>query len=398
MIRIRTITYNASASAPADDELRRIMHCAAKWDRACEPHTQRVNLAESHDPVSLREVRRILRICDISPIRWVNVPLNPVSGNVNKLCRNALDVLSLSSRTFVNLIGVDGGTIINGAFDGYAGLTRAVAALDRSGKNNFRLGLSYNIGHDCPFFPFTRSKGDELTFSVGFEMVQDINEALRKTRKEDLAGKRDEILAVVKPQIDRYAEIAYQMEKETGVRFRGFDFSLAPVIGDSGSIVTILNSLGVFNFGHTGTMFMTSYLTDILKGLAQTYPSVGFSGVMYSLLEDLDLCAINNKRGVTLEQMTALSTMCGCGLDMIPVSGDITDDEIYSCCLDIAGISCREKKPLGVRLLPIPGTRRNQKAWTSISEDADFIANTRVVPLDANLLPQMGDKFEYLVY
>ena len=396
MIGIRSITYNATGDAA--DELQAIIRCSSLWDRLYEPHTQRINLPEAYEPVDPDWIRSILRVCDISSIRWVCVPFNPKGGNAGELADSAVEVLGLSHRTFANLIGIDDGNIADGVFSHYASLIRRAALLDRSGRENFRSGLSFNIGHDCPFFPFTRSRGDALSFSIALELIQDVNEALHKSTRHDLVGMREDLLAALKPQVEQIAEIASHIEKETGIVFRGFDFSLAPVIGPAGSIITTLNALRVFNFGHTGTVFATSYLTDILKKLADEFPSVGFSGVMYSLLEDLELCSINNEREISLEQMTMLATMCGCGLDMIPVSGDITDEEINACCMDIAGISCKYDKPLGVRLLPIPGTTRNERATTAISGNADFIANTHIVPLDVNLLLQAGQGFGYLVY
>ena len=51
----------------------------------------------------------------------------------------------------------------------------------------------------------------------------------------------------------------------------------------------------------------------------------------------------------------AFSVMCGCGIDMVPVPGDISAEEIASIMLDIAAVAIRLNKPLGVRLLPIPG-------------------------------------------
>ena len=152
----------------------------------------------------------------------------------------------------------------------------------------------------------------------------------------------------------------------------------------------------MFDFGRTGTLFATGYLTNILKHLAARFPSVGFSGVMYSLLEDLELCAINNQRGVTLEQLISLSTMCGCGVDMVPVYGQVKNEELLSVFLDIAGISCRLHKPLGVRILPVPECRRGRAGFTSFHNDSDFVANTRIVDLNVNLIADPGASLRYL--
>jgi len=368
------------------------------WDEMFAPHTQRINMHEVYNSFNINKLNEILELCNYSSIRWVNVPINLKNGNVKELFSFAYNVLKFSGRTFINLIGVENGVINSGIFNEYASLIYDVGKLDHTGINNFRLGLSFNIGYDCPFFPFTRSSGKENVFTIALEMVEDINSALKAYKCRDLTKIRNRIIEAVDTQIRNIYRIAKTIEKRSGIKFGGFDFSLAPVISDMGSIVSIFNSLGIYNFGHAGTMFATSFITDILKGFAEKYPSVGFSGVMFSLLEDLELCAINNGRGITVEQLTMLSTMCGCGLDMVPVSGDITKEEIHSLCLDIAGISCKYKKPLGIRLLPIPGVKRNQVGYTSISGDADFIANTRVVPLDVNIVPNMIKKFKFMRY
>ena len=188
-----------------------------------------------------------------------------------------------------------------------------------------------------------------------------------------------------------------RLQHETSGKFHGFDFSLAPVIGENGSVVTILNRFGIFDFGRTGTLFATGYLTSLLKHLALQFKSVGFSGVMYSLLEDLELCAINNRRGISLEQLISLSTMCGCGADMIPVYGDVSENELLSIFLDVAGISNRLKKPLGVRILPIPGCNKGGKYFTRFHNDSDFIANTKVIDFEPNLIFDVGGQLDGLI-
>ena len=122
---------------------------------------------------------------------------------------------------------------------------------------------------------------------------------------------------------------------------------------------------------------------------------MGFSGVMYSLLEDLELCAINNQRGVSLDDLVKVSTMCGCGVDMVPVPYDVSLNELIAISMDIYAISTRLKKSLGIRILPIPHTRKSQVAYTNLSDDADFIANTRVLDPDINIMNKFGSEFAF---
>ena len=305
----------------------------------------------------------------------------------------AYKILSMSDRTFVNIIGVEGNEIDAAVFREYGELIRKVGKLDNTGVNNFRLGLSFNIGHDCPFFPFARATEGGVSFSIALELVEEINQLLNMGAGKSLNEIKRIIIDTISPQIDKIFSAAKEISERYGIKMGGFDFSLAPVISQDGSILAILRELGIFNFGTAGTMFATAYLTDVIKSFTDRYPCVGFSGVMYSLLEDLELCAVNNQRGVTAEQLISLSTMCGCGLDMVPIAADTKLEEISSLCMDVAAISCKYNKPLGVRLLSIPGTAKSVKSFTSISGEADFVSNTRLVNLNVNILDKECHNF-----
>ena len=400
MIGIRTITYHLPNAYNDKETLRRVQHCARVWESCHEGiHTQRLCLPAFQHPVPLNVFDDVLDSCEISPIRWVNIPFVwTAESNESKIRKFILDALGYSGRIFSNVIAMEESTLHTDALRCYSHLIHKVSKLDYSGSSNFRLGVSFNIGYNCPFFPFTRSDGKELSFSIGLEMVSGLNRLISEAPFESSQKLQEKVLRGLNKQIDELAQTAQRVSEKTKIPFGGFDFSLAPEMNNTGSVVPLLNALGVYNFGQSGTMFATAFWTDILKKLASDYPSVGFSGVMYSLLEDRDLCAINNERGIDINQLISLSTMCGCGLDMIPISGDVGANEVYSLCLDIAAISCRLNKPLGIRLLPIPGTKRGQRSLTHISGEADFIYNTRIVPLDVNVMNDVGKQFNFVKY
>ena len=67
--------------------------------------------------------------------------------------------------------------------------------------------------------------------------------------------------------------------------------------------------------------------------------------------------------------------MCGCGLDMLPVPGNVLPEEMASIILDLAATASRLDKPLGFRVLPIPNKQVNE----STEFDMDFLTNTRVL-------------------
>jgi uncharacterized protein len=59
---------------------------------------------------------------------------------------------------------------------------------------------------------------------------------------------------------------------------------------------------------------------------------------------------------------------------MVPIPGDVFEEEIASLIVDVAGLSTALKKPLGVRLLPIPMRQENE--FTDFSHD--FLFNSRI--------------------
>ncbi len=396
MIGIRSITYQLPETF-TENHLAKIGEVSRVWDSSYNfIRTQRVSLCPYKEAVDLKELIVLSRLCDETRIRWFNVPLDPFqSKNQGGLMKFGHSILSEYSRSFVNVLAVKNDTMHSAILGECANLIRKISNLSNDGKDNFRLGLSVNVKPDGPFFPFTYSSG-VFGFSIALELTQEINGILDDVRNLDMSKQRETIINRITPQIEEINNIAEKISNETGLLFKGFDFSLAPIIDPNGSVISILNSFGVYNFGKTGSLFVTGFLTNILKHFAKKFKSVGFSGVMYSLLEDIELCSINNERGISLEQLIKLSTMCGCGVDMVPVYGKLTNDEFLSIFLEVAGISCKLKKPLGIRLLPIPRCKRNEKAFTLFQDDPDFITNTRVVPLDLNIISPIGEVFDFL--
>lgn len=396
MIGIRSITYHLPRKI-TQTQIEQSARLSRLWDMSFPSiRTQRLCLCPFTEPADIGGLKQLSLLCDKSSIRWFNIPIDPTNHkNVPALFGFAHSVLAEYGRAFVNVLGVIDGIIRPDILERCAELIRKTSALSANGQDNFRLGVSVNVQPNGPFFPFTYSSG-EMGFSIALELTQEINEICAKTQGGSLGVLRNAILAQIIPQVEKINITAIGIADREGIAFHGFDFSIAPIIDENGSIITILNRLGVYNFGYTGTLFATSFLTNIMKHLASRFKSVGFSGVMYSLLEDLELCSINNERGVTLEQLISLSTMCGCGVDMVPVYGKIKNEELVSILFDVAGISCRLNKPLGVRLLPIPQCGRGKTVFTAFHNDSDFIANTKTVGLNLNLIAEPGDYFAYL--
>ncbi|MCM1233440.1 MAG: DUF711 family protein [Ruminococcus flavefaciens] len=400
MIGIRSITYNLP------DNYKSYLFDAVqeanigwKLQKVATMRTSRLNLTPETECNNTMKLKEIANVCSKIGIRWFNVPVDPwKTANAKNAWKFAYNVLKDYDRAFVHILAIQDKKIDIAILRKSAQLIHKVSKIGNTGHENFRLGISCNAVPNTPFFPFTMSSG-EFSFSIALELTQEINRIIQKNQQKNLLELREIIIDKLEGQIAAIEQEAERLSQKSGIGFAGFDFSLAPIIEDNGSLWPVLNRLGIKEFGSCGSLFATYYLTDILKSFGKTHKMVGFSGVMYSVLEDYELCSINNDKTIRMENLIAMSTMCGCGLDMIPVHSDITITEIINLILEVAAVSNRLTKPLGIRLLPIPGTYRDTGMiyHTSFSEDADFITNTKLIHIGDNCIPSTGlHHFEFL--
>ena len=323
----------------------------------------------------LGKIESISKLCEALNIRWFNIPFDFTnSKNVEELENFAFEIIKRFPKTFISLIAVKNGVINYNAIQKAAKFIKNVSKLDNSGYNNFRVGVSCNAKPNTPFFPFTFSS-NELGFSIALELPQELKKIIAD-KGNDLNSLRESSLEKLIPMIKETEYLSENIGSSNELKFHGIDVSLAPYPEEGGSVADLLESLGIEEQGSNGTLFLTSYLTDLLKTIIKrgNIKTTGFNGVMFSLLEDEVMCKRNDSRTYSLDSLIAYSAVCGCGLDMVPLPGDIFEEELSSIILDVAALSTTLDKPLGVRVLPIPMKHENE--FTEFN--MDFLFNTRV--------------------
>jgi hypothetical protein len=67
--------------------------------------------------------------------------------------------------------------------------------------------------------------------------------------------------------------------------------------------------------------------------------------------------------------------MCGAGLDVVPLPGDITEEELFYILLDLCTISIQLNKPLTARLMPIPG----RNVGDNVEFDFEYFASSKII-------------------
>lgn len=247
-----------------------------------------------------------------------------------------------------------------------ARVIKRLAAETIEGFGNFRFAMLACMPPGTPFFPAAYHRGSS-TFSIGLQgasLLIDVLTALRAESTTPLP--LEQITEKVRHEIEAhqaiYRKLTYQIERETGVRYTGIDYSPAPLGADS--IVTAIELCGYGRFGSAGTLAVVAALTKAIKSV---FPRTeGYNGLMLPVLEDAVLGQRWAEGLVGLQQLLLYSAVCGTGLDTIPLAGDVTEEEVAHILLDVATLALRSAKPLSARLFPVPGKRVGEyTAFTS---------------------------------
>ncbi len=127
--------------------------------------------------------------------------------------------------------------------------------------------------------------------------------------------------------------------------------------------------------GQHGAVAAAAVLADALD--QGGWQRAGFNGLMLPVLEDALLAQRAAEGALTIKDLLLFSTVCGTGLDTVPLPGDATAEQIYPVLLDIAALSLRLDKPLTARLMPVPG----KKAGDMTEYDFAYFKNGGVLAL-----------------
>jgi uncharacterized protein (UPF0210 family) len=81
---------------------------------------------------------------------------------------------------------------------------------------------------------------------------------------------------------------------------------------------------------------------------------------------------------IKIDDLLLYSTVCGTGLDVIPVAGDSAPADLARVIGDVATLAVRLKKPLSARLFAVPGKKAGERV-----EFADpMLCASKVMPLE----------------
>lgn len=267
-------------------------------------------------------------------------------------------------------------------FDAIRAAANAIYTLARSsddGLYNFRFAAAANVPSGVPYFPTSYAGDDAPCFAFALEAADLAVDAFTGAPTLDDAQAR--LVEAVETHAARLEGWGSALEQTSGVRYAGIDFSMAPYPTENKSLATALERLTGARFGTRGTLFAASFVTDTLR--RAKFRRAGFSTLMLPLLEDWTMARRSHENLFSLDSLLLYSTVCGTGLDTIPLAGDASEHEIAALLLDLAALAVKLDKPLTARLVPVPHVR----AGASTNFDFEFFANARTFGIDAD--PEM---------
>jgi uncharacterized protein (UPF0210 family) len=289
-----------------------------------------------------------------------------------KLIPIIYDMMGSTSHMFCTVLVSDDRTISYERARQTAKLIKRLSRISKDGFTNLRFAAIFNTRPGSPFYPAAYHEGP-TSFAVGTENSDLVNKAFARAKTiEEAAMYLREVLA---EEFKRIEEIAEEISVTEKVKYDGIDVSIATSVAPEESIASAFEKLGLGKFGEVGTLAIAKLITDVIKGL--DIKQCGYSGLMLPVLEDYGLAERNNQGMYNLSNLLLYSSVCGTGLDTIPLPGDVSEEKLLALLLDIASLSIALKKPLSARLMPVPGKRVGDMT----DYDFEYFVNSKIMKI-----------------
>ncbi|MBF2004956.1 MAG: DUF711 family protein [Chlorogloeopsis fritschii C42_A2020_084] len=233
---------------------------------------------------------------------------------------------------------------------------KRISQESENGYGNFRFCAWVNCKSGIPFFPTAYHKGD-TSFAIGIECSDLVMKAFSQAQSNpEIAEKNLQLLLA--EELKQIEDIAEKISKKFNLKYKGIDTSLTSPLDKKESIAFAYEKLIDGKFGQPGTLFISSMLTRVLKSVPVKI--CGYSGLMLPVCEDVGLAVRANEQTFDITNLLLYSAVCGCGLDTVPIPGDITIEKIAAILIDMATLAIKLDKPLSARLFPIPGKKAGE--------------------------------------
>lgn len=236
-----------------------------------------------------------------------------------------------------------------------AKVIKRISEETEDGFGNFRFCAGANCRAGIPFFPIAYHEGSP-SFAIGLECGDLVMAAFSDS--QNLQEAEANFKQILEEKLSEVEILAKQISAQYKIEYRGIDSSLAPSLDKSASIACSYEALSLGKFGHQGTLAISAMITRVLKNLSVKL--CGYSGLMLPVCEDAGLAQRASEGTYNLTNLLLYSAVCGCGLDTVPLPGNIPVETLETILIDMAALAIKLDKPLSARLFPIAGKKEGE--------------------------------------
>ena len=247
----------------------------------------------------------------------------------------------------------------------------AISKAGPGGEGNFRFTAAANCLAGTPFFPVAFHQGP-VAFSIGLESPGLLQEAFQQSANVEQA--KAKLKTLLESELGPVEKLALDIARTERREYMGIDTSPAP--SKDASIGAAIEALTHVPFGSASTLAACAAITEVLKSLK--IKTCGYSGLMLPVLEDPVLATRAAEGRYTVRELLLYSSVCGTGLDVVPLAGDTSVNELAALIRDVAALSTKLHKPLSARLFLIPGKKPGDRA----EFNNPFLTSSVVMRLD----------------
>jgi uncharacterized protein (UPF0210 family) len=272
------------------------------------------------------------------------------------------DAMAATQALFASVSLTHNGQVDEATIQQMAQMTHDLARKVPGGVGNLRVAALAMVPAGSPFFPAAWHDGGAPWLAIGPEAAA---LAYKVTRPlVDVAADHPDRPVAVHAALNalaheivthdaRMGAIAREVCAAHGITYAGCDWSLAPHPHPERTIGGAIEALTGVPFGAWGTLSGVRALTATIRACAVT--QLGFSGIMLPVVEDAVLAQRALESRYTLRDLLAFSTVCGTGIDTIPLAGDVSVTDLAGMYREVASVATALNKPLTARLMPLAG-------------------------------------------
>jgi len=326
--------------------------------------------AAFEDPIET--VYEIERHAERLGIDYVSIGPLPERGTVN--FSHAVQILEKTKRIFTSVAMTDSnGELMREMLPEIAQTICDLGKLPLESFATLRFCVSACCQPNIPFFPAAYAQPNEFAFALAMECADMALTAAKASKSIEETQYR--LTTAIEEHSLKFEQLFAPLEKNACSTFHGCDWSLAPYPDEACSMVAAIETMTGTTFGQFGSLTAVAALTRAVK--AARVKHIGFSGAFLPVLEDSRLARRVKEGQVDLNRLLLYSTVCGSGLDTIPLADDVSALSIAAILSDLGTLAQVHEKPLTARFMPVAGL----KAGQTTQFDFPYLVNAKSMEL-----------------